>query len=270
MAGMENRENEKTAGPARKLLIHLCSFFVCLFCVKTTVSQPDEDSIQKQKQYKNVIRYNLSGALLFGADKYIVFGYERVIKPHQSISVNFGKASLPRLVNIVTDSFALNGDKKSTGINASIDYRFYLAKENKFQTPHGLYIGPYYSFNKFDRDSRWDRTRSGAASFVTTNTEFTINTLGFELGYQLVLWKRLTLDFLMVGPGIGLYDYHVKFDGDITPADKEQLLDGLKQMLTQKFPGMNFVFSDEEISSNGTLNTTAMSYRYLIHIGFLF
>ena len=56
-------------------------------------------------QQKNVIRYNLSGALLFGADKYIVLGYERVLSPRKSVSVNFGTAAMPKLFTITTDSF---------------------------------------------------------------------------------------------------------------------------------------------------------------------
>src|SRR5688572_13211362 len=101
-------------------------------------SRPDR--IPK-KTFKNVIRYNLSGGLLFGVDRYIVFGYERVIRPRQSISINAGKISLPELVSIDTDSFRLSKDAKSSGFNISVDYRFYLAKENKYAPPHGLYIG---------------------------------------------------------------------------------------------------------------------------------
>jgi len=41
-------------------------------------------------------------------------------------------------------------------------------------------------------------------------------------------------------------------------------------LLVQKFPGMNFVLADKEISSSGTLKTSALSYRYIVHIGFVF
>lgn len=240
----------------------------CLLILISSICFAQVDS--SHRQYKNVIRYNLSGALLFGVDRYIVFGFERVLKKNQSISINVGKASLPKLIDIATDSFNLTKDAKSTGFNVSIDYRFYLPKENKYPAPHGLYIGPYYSFNRFERENRWDYKRITANSHVDSKTEFNIHTVGFELGYQFVLWKRMTLDFLMVGPGVGFYDYKATFDGNIDAATKEQLLSGLKQLLTQKFPGMNFVFADKEISGNGTLTTTSLGYRYLIMIGFNF
>jgi hypothetical protein len=245
---------------------------VCLVLsiLLANASLSQTDTSKATRQYKNVIRYNLSGALIFGIDKFIVFGYERMLTPNQSFSVNLGKAALPKLVTIVTDSFTLSQDVKNTGVNFSVDYRFYLKKENKFLAPHGLYIGPFYSFNQFNRDNRWDLKNSAGNNIVTTFGKFNIHTIGFELGYQLILWKRWTLDFLMIGPGLGFYSYKVKFDGNIDPAKKEQLLEGLKQLLTQKFPGMNYVFSEKQFDANGTINTTTLGYRYLIQFGYAF
>jgi hypothetical protein len=197
-------------------------------------------------------------------------GYERVLSPKRSISINFGKASLPKLISINTDSFQVQKDQKRSGLNFSIDYRFYLAKENKFNAPHSLYIGPYYSYNRFTNELQWTHKTTSASSQITSNTKFNIHTVGFELGYQFIFWKRLALDLVLVGPGLGFYDYKATFDNNIDPAKKEQLEEGLKQLLTQKFPGMNYVFSDEEIDANGVMRTNTIGYRYIIHIGFNF
>src|ERR1044071_2853879 len=141
--------------------------------------QAQNDSLKQMRQYKNVIRYNLSGALIFGLDRYLVFGYERVIKPNQTISVNIGGVKLPKLVTINTDSFSLQKDSKSNGVNVSVDYRFYLGKENKYTAPRGAYIGPYYSFNKFTRDNQWQYTKGTGNNYINTHTTFNINTIGF-------------------------------------------------------------------------------------------
>jgi len=178
--------------------------------------------------------------------------------------------AFPKIVSIDLDSFNLSKNQKTTGYNISIDYRFYLASEDKYPAPHGVYVGPYYSYNHFERGNQWDYKNGNAASYVKSNTTLNIQSIGFELGYQFVFWKRLTLDFVMIGPGIGIYDFKAKFDSNVDAETKEQLLGGLKQLLTQKFPGMNFVFADKEISSNGTMRTTSIGYRYLIHIGFNF
>src|SRR5688572_6158526 len=96
----------------RKWAVLLC----CLLCtmnVNVLIAQESPDSLNKPRQYKNVVRYNLSGALLFGIDRYVVLGYERVIRKNQSISINFGKVSLPKLVKIKTDSVEVSRDIKS-------------------------------------------------------------------------------------------------------------------------------------------------------------
>jgi hypothetical protein len=234
------------------------------------VAQEAVDSSQKTPQHKNVIRYNLSSGLLFGFDKYIVLGYERVLSPRQSISVNVGRASFPKLVSIVTDSFNVERDADRSGVNASIDYRFYLARENKYLAPRGVYIGPYYSYNHLTSETKWDYKNSGSSKFVDVNSTFNIHTVGFELGYQFILWKRLALDMVLVGPGLGFYNYKANFNSNISAANKEQLLVALEQLLTQKFPGMNYVFSDKTIDSNGTLKTNSIGYRYIVHIGYNF
>jgi len=253
--------------------LHQLVYSACLFCLvlssQAAFSQQG-DSAAKTRSGKNVIRYNLSGALLFGIDKCIIFGYERVIRPNQSISVNFGTIALPKVLDISTDSFHLAQESNSKGVNASIDYRFYLRKENKYLPPHGVYIGPYYSYNRFTKDNRFDYTGNGSASNVTTNSEFTINTVGFEMGYQFIVWKRLTLDFLMVGPGMGFYNYKATINDNLDPAKKKQILDALDQMLTQKFPGLNYVFSDKELSASGNLKTSTIGYRFLFQVGFNF
>jgi hypothetical protein len=66
--------------------------------------------------------------------------------------------------------------------------------------PRGAYIGPYYSYNNFTRDNQWQYTKGTGNRYVNTHTTLNINTIGFQFGYQLILWKRLALDFALVGP----------------------------------------------------------------------
>lgn len=255
-------------------LILLSVTLTALFACQALAQEPSivvASEIKDMPKYKNVVRYNLSGAMLFGWDKYIVLGYERVIKPRQSASINIGKASLPKFISINTDSFNLSTDKSNTGFNVSVDYRFYLARENRYKPPCGLYIGPYYSFNQFKRTNTWMwNNNSGGASSVETDLKMNIHTVGFELGYQFILWKRMTLDLCMVGPGIGFYNVEANFDTNLSEGRRQELLDALDQLLTQKVPGMNYVFSDKHFEGNGTMNTTGFGFRYLIQIGFLF
>lgn len=243
----------------------------CVMAFHTSIAQNLTSDSSYVKNRKNVIRYNISGPILFGFNRYVVFGYERVIGKRQSISVNFGKASLPKVTSIDTDSLTFKKDVENTGINFSIDWRFYLAKENKHLPPHGVYIGPYYSFNQFKRKNEFTFQRaSGTETQATVNTQLNIHTIGIELGYQFVLWERLALDFVLVGPGMSSYVIESKAVGSLSDEDREQLRDAVHDILTQKFPGMNYVLGDKEFNASGVIDTWSFGFRYLIHIGFVF
>lgn len=241
-----------------------------LFSSETANAQQSPDSNKIIQPHKNVIRYNLSSGLLFGIDKYIVFGYERVISPHQSFSINVGRASLPKLVSISTDSFNAEKNLKRSGFNLSVDYRFYLGKENKYNAPRGVYIGPYYSYNHFTSETQWTYVNQSTNQYANTNSDFTINSFGIEMGYQFILWKRLALDMVLVGPGLGFYNYKATIDSNVDETTKEQLYNALEQLLTQKYPGLNYVFSNHQLNGDGVLKTSNIGYRYIIHVGFNF
>jgi hypothetical protein len=223
------------------------------------------------KVYKNIIRYNLSSPLLFGFDKYIILGYERILKNNQSFSINIGRAAMPQLVQIISDSSSLQKDTKNTGFNVSVDYRFYLTKENKYAAPHGIYIGPYYSFTTFTRENNHYLKRSnGNQELATSVTKFTINNIGAELGYQFVLFKRMALDLVLIGPGVSSYNINAKLQGNLSTKDRAEMQGNIRDMLTQKFPGLNRILEDKQFDTNGTIQNWDIGFRYLIHVGFMF
>jgi hypothetical protein len=250
----------------------ICSYvvFVLNMVSLPVFAQVKEDSNNRVR--KNIIRYNLTGALFFGADKYIVLGYERIVSPRQSFSINMGNAALPKLTSLITDSFQTQKQIQRKGFNASVDYRFYLSDENKFDAPRGIYIGPYYSYNQFENEQEWEHIRNSTTNSLTTRSKFRIHTVGFEVGYQFIFWKRLAIDLVMIGPGLGFYKYKATFDSNVnlSPEGKQQLFNALQQLLVQKFPGMNYVFDDKFIDANGSLQTKAIGYRYIAHIGYNF
>ena len=148
-------------------------------------------------------------------------------------------------------------------------YRFYLKKENKYPTPRGVYLGPYYSYNRFERTADWRLDNSsGTTTDASAATKLGIHTVGLEVGYQFALGKRFTLDLVMVGPGWANYKLNTALTSNLTAEQKEKLLSAVQQLLAQKFPGMDFVLSDATIDSKGNLNTWSIGYRYIIHIGF--
>jgi len=253
----------------RNILLSIILFLSCFSKLDLYAQDYKSDSAWKHAR-KNIVRYNVSSALLFGIDKTFILGYERLLKPNQSISMNAGSIVLPKIASISTDSFSMGNDLKNTGYNISLDYRFYLNKLNKYNAPRGVYIGPWYSFNRFSRENSWEFKNSGGQKFTTTNTDFNIHSFGVELGYQFIFWDRLALDLVMVGPGMGLYNVNSKFGTNLTEEQQEQLRQALSDVISNRFPGMNYVLDGKELDANGKLNVTSLGFRYIIHIGFSF
>lgn len=240
--------------------------FVILFSgLQQTVSAQDTT-----KHLKNTILFNVTNPLIFGSS--FILGYERVLNNRHSFSINIGTTSFPGSDNTNTDSLKVNEINNKSGMNISADFRFYLAKENKYAAPRGVYIGPYYSYNNFKREHVWILKSTNGGTPLQVNSELSLNvhTVGFEMGYQFVFWERLALNMILIGPGVSSYNLKASFGSNLSQADRQKLLNAINDALTEKFPGYGGVIDDGEFQSKGSTNTTSLGYRYMIQLGFRF
>lgn len=224
-----------------------------------------EDTV---KNFKNTIRMNLSNPLIF-AYKFNVFGYERVIKDYQSASINIGRTGFPKFSSS-PDSLGLDNNQDDKGFNLSLDYRFYLQKENRHKAPRGIYIGPYYSFNWFSRDLSWDLKTTNYTGKVETGFDVYANFVGVQLGYQFIFWERLAVDMVLMGPGWWHFNVKSNFDTDLTADDEEMLLGQINDMLDEKFPGNEFLIGGNGLDVSKNSSSNVAGFRYMINIGFRF
>ena len=186
--------------------------------------------------------------------------------------MNFGRASFPTLHLISSDSLKANSTKKEKGFNFSVDYRFYLSDENKYPAPRGVYIGPYYSYNYNERSNDWQlkSTSGGAPQTVETKTSLSIHTVGFQLGYQFVFWKRVALDMILAGPGISIYNLKASLGANLSTEDRQKFLDRINEALEDKFPAYNQIMDEGEFQRSGSANTTSFGFRYMVMVGYRF
>jgi len=238
-----------------------------LFAAFFSMNAQEQDSTKHVR--KNIIRFNLTSPMLFSTD-YLVFGYERVIKENQSISLNIGRFALGKFDSGISDALELEGGSKDFGINTSIDYRFYLGSVNKYSAPRGVYIGPYYAYNHFNRENTWNLNSDTYQGEVITDLTFNIHTIGFQLGYQFIFWDRLALDLVLIGPGIANYSTKVGLDTSLSPEDEALFFEALNEFLSDKIPGYDQVIEPGEFEKNGSFNTTTFGFRYMIHLGYRF
>lgn len=223
------------------------------------------------KEFKNTIRFNVTNPVIFGG-RSIIFGYERVVKKNQTFSVNLGQTGFPSLNLISADSLRANSILGEKGFHFSVDYRFYPSKQNKYGAPRGVYLGPYYAYNYFERENSWvlKSSNGGSPQTVNSKTSLSVHNLGFELGYQFVFWNRLSLDMILLGPGIATYNLKTSLGSNLSDADREKFFERINEALEEKFPGYTAVMDEGEFKRSGSANTTSFGYRYLVMIGFRF
>ncbi|MCH6199990.1 DUF3575 domain-containing protein [Aquiflexum sp. LQ15W] len=232
-----------------------------------------QDSKSKEKIYQNTVRYNISNPVIFGIENFIL-GYERTLGKNRSFSIDLGINRLPGFEpetdNFENSTLSLLAGGKNKGLHISADYRFYLKTENKYDAPRGVYIGPYYSFNSFDRTKNWLLTSNNFNGEVGTDLDLKIHTVGAELGYQFQVSQRFMLDFVLFGPGLGIYRANVDFDSSLSPEDSAILLEKINDLLSEKIPGFNTIVDGSGFEKTGVANITGLGYRFMINIGYRF
>jgi len=233
------------------------------------LSPPCYGQADTGKMFMNTIRINVSNPMMFGW-KFNVLGYERVINDHQSASVSFGRTAFPQFSTPNADSLGITNQSNDKGVNMSMDYRFYLKNENKHRAPRGIYLGPYYAYNTFSRSVSWDLNTSTYSGSVDTDIKLGAHLIGAQMGVQFILWKRLAIDMIMMGPGWWYFSMKTKFDTSLSAEDETLLLEKLNTMLKEKFPGSDFVFQGDGFEAKRSSWTSIPGFRYMINLGFRF
>jgi hypothetical protein len=242
--------------------------FLLLINLALHLPSNGQEEPKPKKELKNTVWINIFNPIIDA--KYLVFGYERVLKNNQTFTFNIGRFSLPKFSLIDTDKLGLTNEYKDWGINTSVDYRFYLGKLNKHNAPRGVYLAPYYSFNHFNRENHWILNSDNFDGEVVTDFTLNIHTLGGQLGYQFIFWRRLAVDLVLIGPGIGYYGMKVKLDTSLAPDDESLFFQTLNEALKEKFPGYDLVIEPGEFQKKGSASITTFGFRYMIHVGFRF
>jgi hypothetical protein len=243
----------------------LLSLFIIL-CPLGVFAQIQNDST---KTFKNTVRFNITNPFIFG-NKYNVFGYERVVNRQQTFSIDIGRFSMPKFVSINTDSMTIGHNYTDKGFTIAADYRFYLRRENKYDAPRGIYVGPYYSYIYFDRKNTWSMNTANFNGNVNTDLRMNLNLIGAQLGYQFVIKKRIALDLILIGPGLWFYDIKASLNTTLDAEDEAALFKQLNEIIASKFPGHEILIRPGDIKANGTSRSAFTGFRYMAHLGFRF
>jgi len=248
---------------------------LCIICITfffpLLVFAQKKDSLTPVHQpiRKNVIKFNPTPMILW-SPKNLTFSYERILSPRQSLSIELGYLEFGQLVEDTLIDLINVTSREKWGLNATIEYRFYLTKLNTRLIPAGLYIGPYLTFYRYHFMNGLEIL---PASFDTTGTlegNYWSFNLGFELGYQFVFWKRWTLDLVMVGPSISYYGRTTEIKGNLDAGQIKEVNEALYDKLVERYPAFEYMSLDKTYQQTGKFDIFRLGFRYLVQIGFHF
>lgn len=220
---------------------------------------------------KNVVRWNMTPWLLWGGGN-LTLGYERRLSEFQSVSLNVGRLEFPELINLNLSSLNIGTQKDKGGFSIAADYRRYFKTRNRGFAPDGLYWGPYVAYYSMGLQNSWIYSDSNALdqTELTLNGRINILNVGVELGYQFVIKKRLTLDMIFIGPGIGFYSGKFDLDGNLNVDEENEVIQALRDALYENYPGLETLVSERTLETAGSFGTWSAGLRFVIQIGFAF
>ncbi len=230
-------------------------------------SQAKWDSNQR----KNIIKFNPTPMLLWGDIKNITISYERLIKPNMSVAFQVGYLLFPKLTGdtLLGGLVALTTAQKY-GVNISADYRYYPFSRNRRPAPDGLYIGGYLSYYGFNFKNNFNVVGTDIDQNGALEGKLSIGNLGFELGYQFIFWRRVSLDLLLFGTSLSYYNARFDITGSLDEEQMENLNEEVVQKVLNRFPLLKTLFSGETLEFSGVRNIFSTGFRYSIQLGVAF
>jgi hypothetical protein len=123
-----------------------------------------------------------------------------------------------------------------------------------FNKPNAEYVG------------RLERGTLEESFPVEFDADINITSLGFIVGYKLPISKKLSIDFLIAGPGRGFYNFKLTNRKDLPDEFYEDLNNAL-----DKFSLFDLIDGDFRFeSTNSKTKFNRLSFRYGISMGYSF
>jgi hypothetical protein len=240
-------------------------FLLLLVATFNAINAQRLDSMRVNK--KNNIKVNTISLLV---NTYSIF-YERSFKDRFSASLGIGyknESTLPRIIKVDDESFQTTGGKYD-GFTITPEFRWYIKQcegENPLQ---GFYLAFFMRYNEFSGSSGFNFIEDDMEIYTNNaNLRLTDIGAGFMLGYQLLIAKRISVDFMIFGPRFSRFNFDLNFESELT----DEFIDKLEQLLRDKFEEL-FQFDDLDLDQtdfnvNGKANLPNL--RYGISIGYVF
>lgn len=251
----------------KNLSFSIMSFLI----IGTVISQDlDIDKINPQKEevvYPNIVKIN-SLALIFNNVSLL---YERAIMPRISVGMGVGykyAGAEPKLLAASNSDIAVDIDK-ITGISITPDARYYIKACDPGKL-EGFYAGVYLRYTGYKSGSNFEYFRENKPTeSYHSNLSLKEYGVGIQLGYQLIIKERFTIDFMFLGPRYS--SYHLGYNFDKQPS--QAFLDDLSEYLNEVVDrfGLDYKVNIKKEGENKA--STSFSFantRFGLSLGFAF
>jgi len=255
------------ASKKRILLISILTLLMIETVLPQQLDTEEEKPNTEKITYPNIIKIN-SLALAFSN---ISLVYERGIIPRVSVGIGMGykyAGAEPKLLHVNSSTIGVQLDKIQ-GFSITPDARYYL-KTCDPDKLEGLYAGLYlrYTGYKTTADFQYN-PENGPVEYYNPDIAMNEYGVGIQLGYQLLLWERLSIDFLFLGPRYSSYHFSYSFHRQPSQEFLGDLSEYLNEVVDRLGADYNVNVKQEgEASASSTFSFANM--RFGLSFGFAF
>ena len=222
---------------------------------------------RKGVTYPNIIKINTL-AIAFNN---ISLLYERSIVPRLSAGIGAGYkygGPIPKVLTVDNSTINLNTDE-IRGYSITPEMRYYLrtCDPNKQE---GFYAGLYFKYTYYETAVNFDYYRlDNPVEFIHADMAMREYGVGIQLGYQLMLWERFSIDFLFVAPRVSNYTLAYRFD----QMPSQEFFDDLSEYINEvvdRFGGDYKVEIKQEGEGKARTSFPFVGARMGLSLGFAF
>ena len=247
----------------KNILVILTLFLLIIEPVKSQNLNIDKEKLKRETiTYPNILKMNTL-ALLF---KKISLVYERRIIPKVSAGLGVGikyAGTEPKLLSINHSDINIDIGKIH-GYSITPEAKYYIRSCDPKQLD-GLYLSLYLRYTNYETAANFDYLSKHYHANIGMS-EFGV---GFELGYQLIIRKRFSIDFLFLGPRFS--NNHMTFEFKQPPS--QRLLGDISDYMNKVITKFGFDYNIDIQKGRGNKAETSFisaNTRFGISLGFVF
>jgi len=249
------------------IILSLLSFFLIGPVISQDLDNSKEKPQRENIRYPNIIKINTL-ALVFSN---ISLLYERGIIPRVSAGIGVGykyTGVAPKLLMVENSTIGVQYDK-ITGFSITPEARYYIKSCDLGQLD-GFYAGLYLRYTGYTTAADFEYIpENNTPEYYNSDIALREFGVGIQLGYQLIIKERFSIDFLFLGPRFSSYHFGYEFDQEPSQEFLDDLSGYLNEVVDRLGGDYNVDIKQEgEASASTTFSFANM--RFGLSLGFAF